>query len=136
MKKTIKDFYTAIESHAERARVKRARPTRSCPSHLRTRKTSEHEERSMGQVIAPISETEEVMKRVSKSQKPQNHDLQSDSSDIDEFDSTLFSEGLNLLRESRSRKKPKAEVVSRPFRRSEGDFSAKLLQDVDSDWPL
>ena len=47
------------------------------------------------------------------------HELQSDFSDIDEFDLTLSSEGLDLLRKSGSRKKPKTKVVSWPFRRKE-----------------
>jgi len=38
--------------------------------------------------------------------------LESDLSDIDEFDLSLSSEGLDLLRKSRSRKKPETKVVS------------------------
>jgi hypothetical protein len=42
-------------------------------------------------------------------------DLQSDLSDIDEFDLTFTSEDLDLLRESGSRKKPKTKVAFCPF---------------------
>ncbi len=47
------------------------------------------------------------------------HDVQPDFSDIDEFDLPLSSEGLDLLRKSGSRKRPKTKVVSWPFRRKE-----------------
>jgi len=77
-------------------------------------------------------QTKSTTKREQTKKSTQKPSLQVDFSDIDEVDLTLIPEGFDLLRESRSRKKPKTKFVSSPFRRNEGGLSAKLPRDVDS----
>jgi hypothetical protein len=116
----------AISRWLERQKAEGSNQSAVSPPMLKARRASSKQLTDGGRRKAAGKESKQ--KRITS-----KHDLKSNLSDIDEFDLTFSSEGLDLLCKSGPRKKPKTKVTPSPLRRNQGRFSANLLQDVDSD---